>query len=203
MAEPEPTADAGFLRHPFTLLVCGWLLTGVLGTWFTTCWDRSEKARERRRVALDLELKQRVALFEETTTAVAETFTAAEDVLSLFEYGAGPARQKEVAERLAFWKAAGRAWRTHSKVLGAKLAATYNDPRIAIQFQEIINTRRQLGNDIANHLAELAKPPPEKLPDWVADGKRLIQQTTGPSGTLRSFVGLLRAEIKTTANQTE
>lgn len=201
MIKSKATTDSGFLRHPFTLLVCGWLLTGVLGTWLTTCWESREKDRERHRLARELEIKQRVALFEETTTAVAETFTAAEDIVSIFEYGPGPGNQQDIAERVAHWKSASREWRTRSKVLSAKLAATYTDPRIPSQFQGIVNSRRQLGNDIVNHLGDLAHSLPEKLPQWAADSKEIIQKTTGSDGTLPRLVGLFHAEIKATAEQ--
>lgn len=209
-AAPRP-ADAGarpsgLLGHPLTLLVCGFLLTGLLGGALTTYWQSREWDRQRRHLARELELNQKVALFEETTTAVAETFTSAEDILYMFTFASGLKRQEDLAERIGFWKIESRKWRTRSKVLSAKLDATFVDRRISSTFHEVINERRLLGNDIANlldHLSEkgLAATASQENQKQVREDLKLVNQATGAGGKLSQLVALLRAEIKAASYQ--
>jgi hypothetical protein len=197
-------SDPGFWSHPFTLLVCGFLLTGFLGTALTTCWQGREWDRQRRRLAREVELKQKIALFEDTTIAVAETFTSAEDILYIYQYDSGLSAKHDVEERIRYWKTESRKWRTRSKVLGAKLDATFADRRISSAFQQLVNVRRHLGNDIANLLDQLsarglASRTTRENQQQIDDDLNLVNRTTGQGGTLRQLVSLLRAEIKAAA----
>ncbi len=196
----QPPKSLGFLGHPLTLLVCGFLLTGLVGSALTTRWQSREWDRQRRQLARELELRQKVALFEESTTAVAEAFTAAEDILFMFSYESGLNPKEDLTERIGFWKTESRKWRTRSKVLSAKLASSFADPRISTIFHELILDRRHLGNDIANLLDHLSErghdtTPTEETRAQVKLDLSIVNQATGEGGKLPRLVALLRAEI--------
>ena len=145
-------------QHPAVLLILGFALTSALGGGLTFLWQNKANAKQESRAAQqrDFEQKQaarqrliqqKSALIDEVAKAVAETSTAAEDILDAFERS----NRRAYPERLKYWQSEGsRKWRVASKLLIPKLNSTFRHKQVNACFQTLIGHRSYIGNDIAN-----------------------------------------------------
>ena len=148
----------GFLKHPATLLVLGFLLTTILGTTLTSCWKSLELDNEREYLSTQTrcererqtksdEIKQKYEVKDEIIRRVAETNTAAEEILLYFQMK--PARrEREQNERVTYWKEATRNWRTNEKILKQRLLLRFSDPSVNQLFDDMITFRNWVGINI-------------------------------------------------------
>lgn len=164
---PRSTRSDGFFKHPATLLVLGFIFTTALGGILTSCWkgweldnERSYLATqtrcERERQTKTEEIKQKIEVKDEIIKRVAETNTAAEEILLYF--GMEPSRQeRERDERIAYWKEATRAWKTNEKILNQRLQLRFSNPDVARLFEDMVSDRSLVGIAIDNEHEDMAK----------------------------------------------
>lgn len=57
---------------------------------------------------------------------------------------------KDIDERMANWHQTSRNWRVASRVLSVSLASSFENAEIGILFQQIIEKRKHLGDEIMN-----------------------------------------------------
>jgi|GEM_PF-6046969 len=145
-------------QQPAALLLIGFVLTTILGGAVTFLWQSKANAKQQERNAQqhDFEQKQtsqqrmiqqKYDLTNEVANAVAGTTTAAQDILDAWDRK----NKRDYPERIKYWQVEGsRKWRVAYKILIPKLSSTFRDARINSIFQEIIDERDVLGNDIAN-----------------------------------------------------
>ncbi len=116
-------------------------LVGLTYFWKQRDWKNQQSYLVQQR-ALD----KKYATIESTFKEVATTTAAAEDVLSVY-YGDNWT-EKEIQERFDNWDKTSRNWRISSKVLSAKLTASFQNPAVYSTFEKILDKRRQLGRAI-------------------------------------------------------
>jgi hypothetical protein len=194
----------GFGEHPLVLLVIGFLLTTGAGSVVTSWWQYEQWSRQQHyRAAQDM-TKERAAVMTFTAQSIAQSFTAAEDVLQLFAWdwrkGSNVAALKE---RAANWTVESRKWRTTEKVLLARVPAAYSDPQTAILLDDIVGARKRLGNDITNLLAiedqargHRSEADQHEIDDTSKHALDLVNSVTGKDGTLRKVIQQMLNETR-------
>ena len=138
-----------FFKHPAVLLLLGFVSTSVVGTMLTETWKSREWRNQQGYLFAQRALEKRYALIDETVKAVAETNTAAEDVLASYTWNWNPG---DLKQRRAKWLEGSWSWRVNSKVISQALSTYFANPRVSSRFDDIIRKRRQLGNIITNLL---------------------------------------------------
>jgi hypothetical protein len=137
-----------FFAHPAVLVVLGFLLTGIAGSWLTSYWKSREAANQRSYLAEQRALNEKYALINSVFKEVGSTLAAADDVLAA--YYSKNLSDTEISERMANWHKTSREWRVASEVLKPKMAVNFSNPKLLETFQTIIDNRRQIGNFVLN-----------------------------------------------------
>jgi hypothetical protein len=162
----EKSKVPAFLQHPVTLLFLGFVLTTGLGTIITLTWKYLEWENEqeylktqaqcdRERQTRSEEIKQKYEVKDEIIKRVAETNTAAEEILLYFQME--PARrQKLQEERTKYWQEATRTWRIDEKILKQRLLLRFEDPDVSRLFAKIGIYRGWVGININNQQEKLS-----------------------------------------------
>jgi hypothetical protein len=194
-------------QHPAVLLILGFALTSALGGGLTFLWQNKANAKQESRTALqrDFEQKQaarqrliqqKSALIDEVAKAVAETNTAAEDILDAFERS----NKRAYPERLKYWQSEGsRKWRVASKLLIPKLSSTFRDKQVNACFQTLIGHRAYIGNDIVNleslhaRLGWKRMDADKEAAELLKDAHAKINQM---AAELEKLMGVMADEIK-------
>jgi hypothetical protein len=202
MASARKTA-----QHPAVLLILGFALTSALGGGLTFLWQNKANAKQESRAAQqrDFEQKQaarqrliqqKSALLDDVAKAVAETNTAAEDILDAFERS----NRRAYPERLKYWQSEGsRKWRVASKLLIPRLNSTFRDKHVNACFQKLLGHRAYIGNDIANleglqaRLGWKRMEADKEAAELLADGHAKINEM---ATELEKLMGLMADEIK-------
>ncbi|HLL70203.1 MAG TPA: hypothetical protein VK363_02150 [Pyrinomonadaceae bacterium] len=164
---PKESAAEKNLKHPASLLVIGFVLTTLFGTIISSCWKyleweneqeylKTQTQCERERQTRSEEIKQKYEVKDEIIKRVAETNTAAEDILLYFQLE--PARREsEREERIKYWKEASRNWRINDKILRQRLLLRFKNPDVSELFNEMTRYRGWVGININNQQDELSK----------------------------------------------
>lgn len=206
-AKPEPKPS--LWKHPAFLLALTFILTGVFGSLLTSCWQAQEWARGQSVRVADEATKEREAVLRLTTESVAESFTAAEDVLHLFAWNWTPySPVVRLKERSAQWAEASTKWRVAEKLLLARVQASYTSQPPQKLLDDIVSQRRELGVDIQNLLSladagdkshHFSAKQEEEIDGLLKHAMEIINKTTGRNGTLEQLVQAMIAETR--ANQ--
>lgn len=141
-------------QHPAILLVLGFGLTTGLGSFLSYKWQnrsnekQAERQTQQQKYDQDQSTRQRTIqqkyeLTDEVVRAVAETNTAAEDILVAFQWN--PKDRRAFPERTKYWQEASRKWRVESKILIQKLVFRFTDQTIGVFFQQIVDKRKDIG----------------------------------------------------------
>jgi hypothetical protein len=147
----EPS-DSRSLKHRAGLVVLGFLLTTLAGSWLTYFWSNRQWDQQQSYLAEQRALDKKYELVEKAFKAVAETNTAAEDILAAFTWG--HPQTKELDEIKGFWQTKSREWRISSQVLRQNLAISFKDQEVLSSFEKVIQTRRLLGVIVTRLLKE-------------------------------------------------
>lgn len=149
-----------FLKHPAFILLAGFILTTVMGTWLSSYWqDRQWKGQqeylksqsdiERTRLTRQGLIKEKYDIRDQTIKAIAEASTAAEDMLESFTWQLDDSRRTtDAPERARYWQEASRNWRINSKTLAQKISFRFNKPEVLKTFDHITEIRAAVGNKI-------------------------------------------------------
>jgi hypothetical protein len=192
---PPPPAEASwskFFGHPVTLLVLGFILTGLLGSWLTYYWKHRDWKNQQSYLTQQRALDKKYALMDATFKEVSSTLAAGEDVLAT--YYTENWTPAEIEERRANWQKTSRNWRVASKVLKQNLAVHFSNPYVLELFKDLTEQRKELGNTITNL--------PRSDPRVRADKKvqDTVQQANSKSNhildLLRDCGALMKAEAK-------
>jgi len=177
-------AHGGRLTEQLVLMVLGFLLTGVIGTWLTNQWSARQWENQQAYLARQWKnqqaylkeqrlLDQKLQLLERVTTEIAATNVAASDVITTDVWGWNMAkRRKEIQERENRWVESSRRWRIQSRILVQDLAINFRDPEAVRLLQNIRNKRRQLGQKIRALLE--ARHGNGKGDNFADDGNELV-----------------------------
>ncbi|MDQ3805372.1 MAG: hypothetical protein M3416_16270 [Acidobacteriota bacterium] len=137
-----------FFQHPFFLLVIGFILTGIVGSWLTSLWKSREWENQQLHLSRQKAIEQKYAVIDKLTRAVAEAYIAVEDILHLAEFGwYDRAPDEKAPERATKWSQASRAWRLNTEVLRLNIETDFKNPEAIIVFEEIDNDWSLVSND--------------------------------------------------------
>lgn len=180
----------GFWQHPAFLLVLGFFLTTVLGTWLTLFWQGRDQQKQREQLAHERSINQKYEVADQINKAVAEAYTATHVALHLLASELHNVRTKEDAGREVFWNQAIRAWIPTSLVLQQKLAVNFKDDAAAAEYQKIIDDMEQISVNINEGLGAVrekgsVRPNKKNVTDKTAAIQNKIKETTTLADGLR------------------
>jgi hypothetical protein len=187
--EPTASSISKFFSHPAILLIFGFFLTGIVGSALTSYWSDRQWSNQQSYLERQRLLEKKFDLIDQTIKAIAETNTAAEDVLAT-SFWAGW-QKEEITERRARWETSSHEWRVASKSLYPKLEIYFTNPDIPSTFNNIMVNRNQLGNKITNLLA--GKIPPGTPANTLAD--EALKQTIENIELLKKLGSLMAKEV--------
>ena len=175
-------------EHPALLLVLGFLLTGVVGTWLASYWQSREQQKQQAQLAHERALQQKYDVTEQINKAVSEVYTGAHVVLYVISYDQSQNKTGE-AEREAYWNQARRSWIINSLALQLKLTNTFNHDEAFSLYQAIIEESDEVSVNVNEVLLILKKSNWKSLKsDEVADKRKVIQDL---SSDMREKTGRL------------
>jgi hypothetical protein len=134
-------------QQQIVIVVLGFFLTGGIGGGLAAMWKSLEANNQRHYLEKQRALDRAYSLISQTSKEVATTVAASDDVLVSYEPGWSA---KEIEEKHNNWTKTSRDWRIKCQVLRAELPPVFPDPVIRTKFDEIMDTRRQLGRVITN-----------------------------------------------------
>jgi len=150
LLEKKNTSKIGDFLSQAGLLFVGFLLTTAAGSVLTHIWSARESENQRLRIERQHAFDLRYAIVDKMLRAVAETDTAAEDILRTYEWSEW--KTPEVGESRKNWLAKSREWRIASQVTEEEIFINFSDPQISTNFLQIEEYRLRLGNIITNLL---------------------------------------------------
>jgi hypothetical protein len=189
-AESKAGRASRILRHPLFLLIAGFSFTGYIGGRLTQSWSDESWKNQQAYLEQQRRLDKRFDLIERTVKAVAQTNTAAEDILARYTWD-GWSRE-EIREMNRRWLETSRDWRVSSKALDQDLGLYFVNPEVRSKFNQIADLRKKVGNGITN-LSREPEPSKEVIRKATATILDLDQQI---EVLLRSCGELMASETK-------
>lgn len=135
-----------FFKHPTILLLLGFILTTVLGTYLSVRYQNSEWKKQQIFLSKQRYTDEKQTIADEATKAVAETLSAGDDFLYLFTWETNDA---EEANRQNNWKQTSSKWRNNFDAISQKLAVYFNG-EVGKLFREIKADRDNFSREIDN-----------------------------------------------------
>lgn len=187
-------------QNPAFLLILGFILTTGLGTWLTSWWQSTEKARQDSASTKQRMIEQKQAIADDVNRAVAETKTAGEDLLTLFLFDEYPKlRDKTMSENMDFFMRKSREWRVNSKILQQKVINRFRNKDASKKLNEIISIRASVGEDIRNLRLEVLDSKDWKIISNMDFRKRVretLQKSEQMSQETVDLMRMMSDEIK-------
>ncbi|HYW73737.1 MAG TPA: hypothetical protein VE961_22125 [Pyrinomonadaceae bacterium] len=148
---------ASIAAHPATLVIIGFIFTGIFGTFITARWQRKEWDRQQGRLLQIKRIEQKQKIMEDLTRKVADSDATEQDVLIAFKpwWRVGDQGRDAIAkERVEAWrKQGGRDWRIETTLLKNQLGFFFIDlargPKIRQTFDEILERREKIAGRMA------------------------------------------------------
>lgn len=184
----------GFWENPAVLLLLGFLLTGVVGTWFTAYWQSQQQAVQRIEQARERALQQKYEISDQINKAVAEIYTASQVMLNPLTYPPQNLKtfDQEINDREVFWKQANRAWLVSSQLLQQKLAVNFKSGEAGKLYGEIQESCLMVSFTFSDILPKLKKDKLRSLKDErVMQAREEILALTNRPGGIRDKTGQL------------
>lgn len=147
LSTPKKESKLTDFQQQVVLLILAFIFTTLAGGALTAWWKSRESENQRRYLEKQRALDRAYSLISQTSKEVATTVAAADDVVAAYYPGWST---KDINERHDNWTKTSREWRIKAQVLRSEIPPTFPDPAIREKFEEIIKTRRQLGNKITN-----------------------------------------------------
>lgn len=141
-------------QHPAILLILGFLLTGVVGTWLASYWQTKEQEKQQQQQARERDLREKYDVTEQVNKAIAEAYTGTRVALFLLAFDQRD-DEKRQAEREAYWNQTRRTWMINSQILQQRLAIHFDDNEALTLFQDIMNDGDRIAGDLNAALEEL------------------------------------------------
>lgn len=203
---------SSFGRHPATLLIIGFLLTGIVGTLLTTRWQRKEWDRQQTLQNIEWNKQQsrlvqihnidhKYEVISEITMAVGQSNAAASEILFTFNPKANDLLRAEGSdERIKLWQQAQHNWQIAVSVIRQKLSVFFRNEQLQDHLLKIAD-RIDL---IFFNLLELIDRATENQKEMEEEGFKRIAINTkllinSRSEDLQQLVSLMIEEIQADA----
>lgn len=202
-----------FFKHPAFLLIAGFILTTLLGTTLTSYWQyktwsgqqkylEQQNKSEQWRITQQAKIKQKYEIKDEIIKTVAETNTAAEDILLSLTWDSNDSRRKaEALERAKSWREASQNWRTNSKILRDKVVFRFSEPQILTAFIEIVRLRSTVGGEIYKHQNQIEESKGSILNKKNPKHDEFVNGVLTTNGKISQFVSLTENLMKAMLNE--
>jgi hypothetical protein len=148
--KPTESRFSKLFQHQAVLLALGFFFTTCAGSWLTYYWKSRESIREREYLETQHILQKGYEVLDSVVQAVAETKTAAEDVIANYQWKNW--RKNELDARRSNWLESSRKWRINSNILQTRLLILFPNSKVQDHFKSIVMERRLVGNIITNLL---------------------------------------------------
>lgn len=155
----KPSLSFGSIAaHPATLVIVGFIFTGIFGTVITARWQSREWDRQQARLLQIRRIEQKEKIMEELTRKVADSDATEQDVLNAFRpwWRIGDQGRDQIArDRVEVWrKQGGREWRIETTLLKNELDFFFTQPEIKSKirqtFDEILERREKIAERMAS-----------------------------------------------------
>jgi hypothetical protein len=160
------------LQHPAFLLILGFFLTGVVGTFLTARWQSREQERQQKQIAHQRAIQQKYDIADQINKAVSETYTAAQVISNLISDQKISKNDKQASERETFWNSANRNWIPNSLLLQQRVVINFNDATAIADYKEIVTDTENMSSYINESLAAV------KETNWKALKKKERDDTS-------------------------
>jgi hypothetical protein len=149
---------SNLFQQPVILLVLGFLLTSVAGTFLTSLWQEKDKRKQNAQLVKQLNLKNKTEIMNETSSLILQTYAASSDMIALFQRGELPdIREKVLLERLEYWQKTSRQWREKYPIVEREILGSFRDEQIHDDFLQVVELRGKLGVEIPNWRTAIVK----------------------------------------------
>jgi hypothetical protein len=150
LEEKKSTSKGADFFSQAGLLFIGFVLTTLAGSILTHIWKARESENQKSRIERQHAFELRHAIADRMLRTVADTDTAAEDVLRTYEWTNW--KSSEIGESRKNWLSKSREWRVASQVVEEEIFINFGDPQISTNFAQIEEFRYRVGNTITNLL---------------------------------------------------
>lgn len=144
---PARSSSWEFLKHPLLLLVLGFGLAGVIGTWLSAQYQKREWDRQQIRLVKVNRAEAKLALIDDLIRTVSENdstirgFALEIALLTNIEPEKRAEIEKEIKDGFRAVRASLRKWLIESSALEHRIRLSYRDPEIARKLDELIEER--------------------------------------------------------------
>lgn len=156
--------DTSFWRQPVVLLVVGFLLTGGLGGFLSSCWQSSEWTRQQNFLNQQRSLEQKSLVANDTAKAIGEMQSSMASVLIALQRDDDETCESELNRALPGWKQSKLDWQVKAYVLSSRLLinfppGTMSPPNqeVGARFQEIVKCYKTLNTGLDNMTEAVAR----------------------------------------------
>jgi len=150
LEEKKSTSKIADFFSQAGLLFVGFLLTTLAGSILTHIWSTRESENQQSRIGRQHAFELRYVIVDKMLKTVAETDTAAEDILRTYEWTNW--KTSEIVESRKNWLAKSREWRIVSQVVEEEIFINFSNPQVSTNFAQVMENRYQVGNSITNLL---------------------------------------------------
>jgi hypothetical protein len=148
-------------RNPAVLLILGFILTTFLGAFLTSRYQSAEWDRQQKYHVEQKYLEYKISSIDEVQIGIGEMLAACNNSLKLLQ--THPLPEGEDKKILEGWTQSSHKWRVDKYKYSYKLELYFKNPEIIRVFEEISNTRVNMGNVITNLLTDYVANPTEEL----------------------------------------
>jgi hypothetical protein len=173
LEEKKSTSKIADFFSQAGLLLIGFLLTTLAGSILTHIWSSREAESQQSRIQRQHAFELRYVVIDKMLKTVAETDTAAEDVLRTYEWKNW--KTSEIGESRKNWLVKSREWRIASQVVEEEIFINFADPQVSTNFAQIMENRDRVGNVITNLLNNGYKR--KEINSVLAKAKLLLSET--------------------------
>ncbi|HEX8558537.1 MAG TPA: hypothetical protein VF668_10560 [Pyrinomonadaceae bacterium] len=220
--QEEPPKESKLVQQ-MLMLVLGFILTGVLGSWFSTYWHNEEWKQQQSLLARRSALDKKYEVANEVSKAIGDINSASLNVLSIIFVDDVKRRAAELPAERKRWEAMKQNWTGNSEVLLHKINVYFGRPAGAGEdakagkevkggkdakpageedrpageiFDDVINKRKQSNVELSNILELLEKARWERSPELKARAEKVVLSLNQEQKRLsRALTGKLAEDI--------
>jgi len=187
------------LKHPASLLILGFALTGVVGSWLNSCWHISEWRNQQVYLTSQQDLQRKYETLELLMKSTATYLGASRDVVAMAQWGFDPnKRKKDIAARIEDWEKGKRLWEAESVVIYNKLGIYFpGEPRAQGIFLFFIDDTAYMNPDL-RRIAE-AKLDSQSEKDTSKDLRSALSRAIAIEHELNRLGQLLKEDVQRSA----
>jgi hypothetical protein len=140
------TSFDSLIRHPVVLLLIGFALTGLLGQWIASSWQRREWDREQSRLIVIKTLDQKYGMVEELLEATGENSATVRDFLLWLEMTPRLPQDHDAYEETL--KRSFQNSSSSASVVEQKLKIFFRTPEVQSLFAQIKSRREGMSGNV-------------------------------------------------------